>query len=229
MAHFWMWTKPKNASILSSRFKICEDYCCGKDFWLWIERIVLLKDKKIFFDKRILADDTEILALTADGVDFSKWEISHPEFPQDSTACSHKMKHCAAKYLILLATFSSQILHIEGPCKGGVNDSTMLKESGIMEKLMAANKVCMVDRGFHMKEKEFEACLSFPDLMDGKELHSHKTRARLRQETFNARLKAFAILCHTFPGSFEKHSLVLHAVAVTIQYQMDHGSPLYEV
>ena len=105
----------------------------------------------------------------------------------------------------------------------------MLKESGVLEKLVAAKKVCSGDLGFRMKEKEYKKVMSLPDYMDGKDLHQFKTRIRLRQETFNSRLKFFRTLSETFEYGFKKHKIVVHAVAVTVQYQMDLGSPIYEV
>jgi hypothetical protein len=116
-----------------------------------------------------------------------------------------------------------------GPFKAGVSNNTILKESGVMEKLKEANKTCVVDRGFHMKEKDLEAHLSFPDYMDDTDLHEFKNRIRCRQETFNSRLQFFSSLSQIFEYGFDKHKLVTHAVAGIVQYQMDLGSPIYEV
>lgn len=33
----------------------------------------------------------------------------------------------------------------------------------------------------------------------------------------------------TFEYGFKKQEIVVHAVAVTVQYQMDLGSPIYDV
>lgn len=227
MAHFWLWAKPKNAAVFSSRFKICEDYCCGKPFWLWIERLAILGNKVIKFDPSLLSADADVMGFSVDGVDFALWEIKHDEFPHDRQSMSHKHKRCAAKYLFLLSAAFPKCLQILGPFKGGVGDNTILKESGILEKLKEAEKVCHVDRGFRIKDKELEAVLSFPDKMDNKELHKFKSRVRLRQETFNSRLRFFRTLDETFEHGFEKHRLVVHAVAGTVQYQMDNGNPIF--
>ena len=181
------------------------------------------------FDPKLLEADAVTMGFSVDGVDFGLWEIQHEEFPQDRQACSHKIKRCAAKYLIVLSTSEAKCLQIVGPEKGGVTDNTMMKNSGILEKLVEAGKVCSGDLGFRMKEIEFQKVMSLPDYMDEKELHQFKTRMRLRQETFNSRLKFFRTLSETFEYGFTKHELVLHAVAVTVQYQMDLGSPIFDV
>jgi hypothetical protein len=66
--------------------------------------------------------------------------------------------------------------------------------------------------------------------MDSKALGNFKSRGRLRQETFNGRLKFFRSLSDTFRHGFDKHKLVFEAIVVIIQqYQMDNGSEIYAV
>jgi len=228
MAHFWLWAKPKNAAIFSSHFKICEDYCCGKPFWLWIERLALIAANVITFDPQLLAADADVMGFSIDGVDFGVWEMQHEHFPHDRKSMSHKLKRSALKYLFLLSVAFPKCLQILGPFKGGVGDNTILKDSGILEKLKEAKKACNVDRGFHLKDKELEAVLCFPDYMDENFLHQFKSRVRLRGETFNSRLKFFRTLSEVFEYGEDKHELVIHAVAGIVQYQMDHGSPIFE-
>jgi len=166
---------------------------------------------------------------STDGIDFSMWEYQHPRFPIDTEACSHKKKRCSAKYLILLSAAFPKVLQILGPFKGGVGDNSILEQSGILEKLKAAGKVCGVYCGFRMNNKELAETLSFPDYMDSKELHQFKSRIRCRQETFNGRMTFFNSLSQVFEYGYDKHKLVVHAVAATIQYQMDFGSPIFSV
>ena len=71
--------------------------------------------------------------------------------------------------------------------------------------------------------------LSLPNTFDAKTLNNFKSRARLRHETFNGRLKSFAILSETFRHGFDKHKFVFEAIAVTVQYQIENGSPLFDV
>eukprot|EP00957_Ditylum_brightwellii_P098832 7529360-Ditylum_brightwellii.AAC.1 len=65
--------------------------------------------------------------------------------------------------------------------------------------------------------------------MDAKDLHTFKTRAHLRHETFNGWLKMYVILQKTFKNSFDIHVFAFEAIVVTVQYQMDNGSPILAV
>ncbi len=226
-AHYWLWCYPKNTSLFASRFGMCIDYVRGKGLWTWIERIANLMEKKIKWDKRLDSNTTEIFCISTDGVDFKMWETKHPEFPIDQKAMSHKFRSCGAKYIIALSVFEPKCVFIEGPFKGGKHDIDMLRESGLMGKMKANGKLCIADRGFQSRFAAERKHLALPDYMDSKELHNFKSRARLRQETFNRRLKHFSAMTETFRHGFIKHGIALRAVAVIVQYQMDNGSPIY--
>jgi hypothetical protein len=76
---------------------------------------------------------------------------------------------------------------------------------------------------------EKKELFSTPNPMDSKKLQNFKSRARLRQETFNGRLKTFCSLSALFQHGFNKHKFVVEAVVVIVQYQMDNGSPIFAV
>ena len=226
-AHYWCWARPKNASIFASRFGFCIDYVQGENLWKWIGRIADLAQKKIVWDKSIDSKDMEVFAYTSDGVDFKMWERQHPDYPIDTKAMSHKFRSCGAKYIIVLSVFRSKCVFIEGPFRGGKPDLDMFKESGLIKKMKKHGKICITDRGFRSKYVHERKQFAYPDYMDSKELNNFKSRARLRQETFNRRLKHFEALSSTFKNGFVKHGIALRAVAVIVQYQMDNGSPLF--
>lgn len=226
-AVYWLWTYPKNASLLASRFAISVDYACGKEFWKWVRRIEALKTKKIVWDDSLDDPNLEVFAISADGVDFLMWERKHAIFPIDRSACSHKFKHCAAKYIIALSVYRSKCVFIAGPFEGGKHDLDIMRESGLMAKLLQNGKVAILDRGYRSSQVEERKHHSYPDAMDSKELNNFKSRARLRQETFNRRLKHFEVLSNVFRHGFAKHEHVMVAVAVMVQYQMDNGSQIY--
>ena len=79
------------------------------------------------------------------------------------------------------------------------------------------------DRGYN------GANVSTPNPMDSKELAKFKSRARLRHETFNSRLKCYQILSNRFRHSRAHHQAVFEAICVTAQYTMDNGSPIFDV
>jgi DDE superfamily endonuclease len=226
-AQHWLWARPKNADMFASRFGMSVDYVQGKRLWLWIQRIANLAKKKIVWDKAIASEDTEVFAISADGVDFKMWERQHPKYPIDTKAMSHKFKSCGAKYIIALSVFRPKCVFIGGPFRGGMGDLDMFRDSGLMDKMKAQGKICIADRGFRSKHVHERQHFSFPEAMDSKPLNNFKARARCRQETYNRRLKHFQCLSSTFTNGFGKHGIALRAVAVMVQYQMDNGSPIY--
>ena len=238
VAHFFLWAYPKNASMLASRFKICDKYCKGQPLWKWVRRIAALKSKKIVWDKNMAnASKMEIFCLTVDGTDFKINEPKHKTVPIDNGMCSHKMKHAAAKYEIAMAVNSPKCVHMAGPFKGGTHDLEMFRRGGLKEKLQALNvkirnsqrtKLAIADRGYSSKKADEKNLLSLPNSMGSKGLERFKSRARLCHETFNGRLKFFGSLsAQMFRHGFDKHKFVFEAVVVTVQYQMDNGSPIF--
>ena len=103
----------------------------------------------------------------------------------------------------------------------------MFRDSGLMKKMKANGKVGITDRGFRSKFVDESKHFALPGFMDSKPLFNFKTRAWMRQESYNRRLKHFECLSTTFTHGFVKHGIALRAVAVMVQYQMDNGSPIY--
>jgi hypothetical protein len=228
-ALYWLWLDPGNASAFASRFGCCVDYVQGKHLWKWITRISEMASKKLVWDASLDDPNSEILAFSTDGVDFETWEKQHPDLPMDPKNMSHKFMGCAAKYLIVLSVFRSKCVLIAGPFRGGLHDVDMCRQSGFMARLQQNGKVCIADRGFRSKHAHERRLFALPDYMDSPELSNFKSRARLRQESFNSRLKKFRVLSNKWRHGMEKHGIALRAVAVIVQYQMDNGSPLYSV
>ena len=74
-ANFFLWTHPKNASLLSSRFGISKRQIQSASFWKWITKIGALIGNKVVCDKAKLGDDDyAIYIVSVDGVDFNIWE-----------------------------------------------------------------------------------------------------------------------------------------------------------
>jgi hypothetical protein len=225
-AHFYLWSYTKNANMLGSRFHVCEKYARGDYLWKWIRRISLLSENVITWPSRLDAPNTEIFAITIDGVDKKGRERKHPTMNQDPKRYTQKHNHAGLKWQVAISVYTSKCVHIHGPCRGGMGDREMLEESGVLDKLKH-NKVAIVDRGYIKKENCHK--LSWPNPQDSKALNNFKSRARLRQETFNGRMCFFDILSHEFRHTEQKHGIAFLAVATIVAYQMENGSPLYDV
>ena len=94
----------------------------------------------------------------------------------------------------------------------------------MLDKLMKTKKLVIVDGGFSFKKKAEQNCLNRQDRMDDPELNSFKSRARLRQETFNRRLNHSDALSNTLRHKSDKYKAVFEAVIVMVQTQTDNGS-----
>jgi hypothetical protein len=224
MAAFFLWCYPKNANVLASRFDVSPCYARGERIWVWVEMIAGLKAKVIKWPSELDSAEAQIFAVSVDGTDFKVWEKKHHTLPKDTTQCSHKMRHGALKYQLVISVHTAQCVGIYGPVRGGVSDKTMLTASGVLQKLKKG-KLAIVDGGY--KDKRIADKLSWPNPHDAPEVHNFKSRARLRHETFNGRIQFFKILCDVFRHPGKKHKVVMEAVCVIVQYQMDNGSPIY--
>jgi hypothetical protein len=99
--------------------------------------------------------------------------------------------------------------------------------SGLQDLLLQHNKEAMLGGGCHWhvpKHRETHAC---PDKIDPPDSDNFKSRALLRQETFNRRLRCFKALSCTFTNGWDKHKLAFEAVVMTVQCQMENGSPMF--
>ena len=118
------------------------------------------------------------------------------------------------------------MVHIYGPARGGLHDSTMLHESGVLN-MLKKGKFVICDRGYI--DQKLKDKLSWPNPQDVPVVNNFKSRARLRHETFNGRIRHFNILSEIFHHGSVKHGPAFEAVVGLMQYQMENGSPLFAV
>ena len=227
LAHYFLWTYPKNVELMVSQFgfEVCERYMQGGELWYWPKKIAAMKKEKIVWRSPLNQDDTAQIPISVDGVNFAAWEVKHPTLNKDSSHFDHKHNCCGFKYEIGLEIYSSQIAWINGPKKAGKNDKTIFQErNGLKDRLAdGPGKMGVADGGYEM------GFLCIPNSLDSKELKNFKSRARCRHESLNGRLCNFKILQDKFRHGMKNHKIAFEAVAVIVQYQMDNGSPLFEV
>jgi hypothetical protein len=170
-------------------------------------------------------NEHEILICTVDGVHFGVYEPTHPTLSKNPAYYSHKFNTSAVDYEIALSVFTHQVVWISGPHPAGVNDITIYrKHAGLKEKIPPGKRV-IGDNGYRGEPKT----ISTPNSHDTPALRKFKGRARARQETFNARIKTFACLSEQFRNGLGRQKIVFEAVCVICQYQMENGSPLFDV
>jgi hypothetical protein len=112
---------------------------------------------------------------------------------------------------------------MNGPYKASVHDITIFRD-GLMAKIPRGKKV-NADKGYRGEK----AIISTPNSHDPPDLRQFKSRARARHETFNARIKNFSCLDVRFRHGIDNHKICFEAVCVIVQYQLENGSPLFDV
>ena len=158
IAHFFLWTYPKNAGLLASRFQICSSHAQGEPLWTWIRKIAALKALKIVWDPRLNNMDPEFCVVTIDGTDFRTWERKHPTLNQDRKQCLKKFNHAAVKYEIAISVYTSKVVWINGPFRGGIHDLTMFRKGDLLN-LIAERQKAITDRGYQSGRSEERAKL----------------------------------------------------------------------
>jgi len=227
MAHFFLWTYPKNRGIIQSRFHMNKNYCGGKHLWRWIKKFQAMKEEVIIWGDYLDDPDTEKYALTVDCTDLRNWEpASHPFYNVDRQEMSSKHKHAAKKFEIALAVFHQQIAFISGPYSGGTHDLKVFRKE--LKHRIMNGKLVIADRGY-ISSKLDEQMLCTPSWFDHPDVLNFKSRARLRHETLNGRMHNYKTMRDTWRHGGKKLGIAFEAVAVIIQYQMDSGEELFSL
>ena len=138
VAHNYLWTYPKNSSVLSQRFHfLCKRYCRGKPLWDWIGKIEALKVSAIVWDPSLDDPDSNVFVVSVVSVDGTDWKVNekkHARLNQDKKMCSHKFKSAGLKYEIELSIFTSDCVWIAGPFRGkkATSQFTMVSRTKMM-------------------------------------------------------------------------------------------------
>jgi hypothetical protein len=172
----------------------------------------------------ILADDI-IFALTVDGVHCHTYECR--KLPS-AKWYSHKSCGPGLAYELGIAIHENRSVWMNGSFMASTHDLTIFRdEDGLKTKLKAApkKKKVLADSAYS-KESKY---VSTKNSIDDEEVGNFKRRALARHETFNRRIKTYAILANTFRHDFNKHVIVFEACCVLAQYDMENGNPLFEV
>lgn len=150
-------------------------------------------------------------------------EPIHPVLGKNPKFYSHKFKQAALLYELACSIYENKLVWMRGPFKASRHDITQFR-SELLAKIPVGKKG-VGDNGYRGEPN----ALSTPNLQDPPELRKFKSRARARQESFNARIKVFQCLDQRFRHRIKKHKICFEAVCVIVQYQLENGSPLFDV
>ncbi|CAB9507096.1 unknown protein [Seminavis robusta] len=219
---------------------VCRTY--RKWNWFYVKKIAALKIKIIKWPSRWNnpnnthhpnAETTFIISV--DGVHCMIEEPTHQEFSENKQYYSHKFKKAAFDYEVALSIFTNKCVWIEGPFPAAKHDISVFRSK--LKKQMeekAPGKLAIGDRGYRGEPE----LISTPSSHDNQDVRDFKGRAMSRQETFNSRIKNFAVLDIRFRHGHDratvgdvaaKHQACFFACSVLVQVDMDNDGPLFFV
>jgi DDE superfamily endonuclease len=162
--------------------------------------------------------------LTVDGIHCVVREPSTAELSKNPAYFSHK-HHCAGvNYEIGLSVFTNQVMWVNGPYPAGENDITMFKHRGLRE-MIPEGCWSIADNGY----RGLLSTIRTSSSLDKHAVRVLKRRAKARHESFNGKLKNFATVRERWRHAITKHEIAFEDVCVICQYQLENGSPLYDV
>jgi hypothetical protein len=121
--------------VMARFFAIGKTACKGKAIWDWIDRVHLLREKKIVWKERWYDPDSERFNITVDGVHCRIQEPMHETWSKNPKYYSHKNNTSGFNYEIAISVVEGHCCWINGPFPAGRNDMSIYNEpEGLKEK-----------------------------------------------------------------------------------------------
>ena len=205
--------------VLASRFGVHEQTARK-----WVD--FFAKKVSALISEKVVWPDTweTIFIVSIDCVNFGTNEPRHPTLHKDKRFFDRKGGKAGLSYEIALHLFENRVVWFNGPFPPNAGtDKTIYKTKGLMQKIPDGKK--------GIADKIYMGCnkISLHNSLDTPDVREFKARARARQESINARLKSFGILKQRFRHGVSKHKVFCSAAMVICIYQMENGSPLFNV
>lgn len=131
---------------------------------------------------------------------------------RDPAFFSHKSNSAGLNYELAISVFSNQLVWMSGPHPAGRSDIQVFRqEDGLKDKIPAGKKL-IADNGYRGER----SIISTPNSQDP-------------QPAFNGKIKNFSALAEPFRHGINKHKIAFEAICIIVQYQLENGSPLFDV
>jgi hypothetical protein len=196
-----------------------------RGYWMYYcAKVQALKDQVIVWPEEWADQEKEFVCFTVDGVHCRTRERGHPTLYRDTDQYSHKFHQAAFVYELAISIREPRLVHMAGPFDASVNDLKVFQEAGLIDKV-PPGKRGIADSAYSAESD----VISYRNPNDEREVKKFKARALARHESFNNRIKMFGCLEQRFRHKHEDHQMVFEAVCVIVQYQIDNGSPIFDV
>lgn len=162
--------------------------------------------------------------ISVDGVHCRFHELEDDELAKNPENYSHKFNGPGLAYELALSIFENKLVWMRGPFKPSKSDLGIYQ--GELKGMLPVDKRVVCDGGYRDKN---DPRLATPNSHDDPKLLSFKSRCRMRQESFNKRIKRFGCLRQDFRHSVDRHGDCFEAICVTCVYEMELISPMFDV
>jgi DDE superfamily endonuclease len=214
-----------------NKWHLC-DKSLREHCWSMLLRLQALKATKIVWPTAAEIGNNIFIG-SVDGTHVETEEPNHPVFPKDKTAFSYKNHAAGLAYELVVSLFSSHIIWMNGPFPASIHDNKIFNSpGGLREKLQGTGLRLIGDSGYQGNDD----IVSRLNSLDSPEVSKFKTRARLRHEAVNAKIKT--LRC-TDSGRFRhkgnhtdgqpKFKIFFEASVVVTQYKMEISEPLFDI
>ena len=207
--------------VIAGRFNIHEQ-TVRKWCRYYVQTISQIIDWKVVWPNDNEWKTTFIISV--DCVNFGTNEPRHPVLHKMKKYFDRKGGKAGVTYEIALHLFENRIVWFNGPFPpNDGTDADIYMNHGLHDEVPEGKKV-IADKIYTGRPK-----ISLHNSLDTAEVRAFKARARARQESINSRLKAFGCLKQRFRHGLAKHEDYANTVCVVCIYQMENGSPLFNV
>jgi len=190
--------------------------------WYFVDRIAALREEKI-----VWPEDFEWLTrfiISVDGVQCRFHEVKHAVLSKDPAYFAHKYKGPGLGYELALHLYEPKLVWLRKNNKTKDSDIKAYRQE--LKKKIPAGKFVVADGGYADKN---DLQMASPNAYDPPELKTFKARARMRQEHFHSRIKAFNCLTSAFRHGEDRHASCFEAICVVLCFEMELVSPLFDV
>lgn len=165
--------------------------------------------------------------ISVDGVNCQFHEVKHPTLSKNPDIYDHKKNGPGLSYELALDLWRSKLVWASQKTKTKQNDRKWFARPGGLRSKIPDGKKAIADSGYR---KGGDPKVATPNSFDHPLLREFKARARMRQESFNERIKRFDCLnTARFVHSRKRHEDCFFAVCVICAYEMELVSPLFDV
>lgn len=163
--------------------------------------------------------------ISVDGVHCRFHEVKHKTLSKDPKYFTYKFNGPGLAYELALDLFDSKLVWLKGPLPAGEKNDLGIYQSELKQKIPEGKKA-ITDGGYNDHK---DSKLAQPNSHDPDELRTFKARARMRQEAFHARIKRFDCLQNPFRHGMEQHGVCFLAVCILCAYELEFGTPMWDV